>query len=151
MLREAAGLPGIHYSISCKPSGQNYSAGHKISLPYEKQKPKHLRTPDLGFILSEVLQIVYIGPCTKFLNHCLKLLNRWGEQKWKPKLFRLCLNERREVVILFLLEITALFCFFSLNICQVHVDNCKKKKKKIIRDSSHTGPFHLNWILNWVH
>ena len=50
MLREAAGLPGIHYSFSCKPSSQNYSAGHKISLPYEKQKPKHLRTPDLGFI-----------------------------------------------------------------------------------------------------
>lgn len=46
----------------------------------------------------------------------------------------------REIVVLFLLEITALF--FSLNICQVHVDTCKKKK--IIRDSSHTGPFHLN-------
>lgn len=51
------------------------------------------------------------------------------------------LNERREIVILFLLEITALFCFFSLNICQVHIDTCKKKK--IIRDSSHTCPFHL--------
>ena len=51
MLKTAAGLPGIHYSFSWKLSCHNYSAGPKISLPYEKQKPKqHLRTPDLGFI-----------------------------------------------------------------------------------------------------
>lgn len=35
----------------------------------------------------------------------------------------------REIVVLFLLEITALF--FSLNICQVHVDTCKKKKLSV--------------------
>ena len=83
--------------------------------------------PDLGFILSEVLQIVYIGPCTKFLNTVSNYLideNKNGNQSS----FSCFLNERREIVLLFLLEITALFCFFSLNICQVHIDTCKKKK-----------------------
>lgn len=87
--------------------------------------------PDLGFILSEVLQIVYIGPCTKFLNTVSNYLIDEENKNGNQSSFSCFLNERREIVILFLLEITALFCFFSLNICQVHIDTCKKKKLSV--------------------
>ena len=87
MLREAAGLPGIHYSISCKPSGQNYSAGHKISLPYEKQKPKHLRTPDLGFIFpfySSFLSISSLQGTTACMLKCTQFeFLQWG--RWNAE------------------------------------------------------------------
>lgn len=69
--------------------------------------------------------MVYTGPCTKFFNHFFKLLNRQGEQKLETKalslFFKMKVKKYHTVT-----SWNYFLLFVLINICQVHIDICKK-------------------------